>query len=54
MSTTYFYGRMNFGLLPEPEGRAKSFVTSSVRQSLHSHHHHRCGNDSQACDSEPL
>ena len=30
MSTTYFYGRMNFGLLPEPEGRAKSFVTSSV------------------------
>ncbi len=30
MSTTYFPGRMKIGLLPEPEGRMKSFVTSSV------------------------
>ena len=30
MSTAYFPGRMKFGLLPEPEGRTASFVTSSV------------------------
>ena len=30
MSMTYSPGRMNFGLLPEPEGRTASFVTSSA------------------------
>lgn len=30
MSMTYSPGRMNFGLLPEPEGRMTSFVTSSA------------------------
>jgi TonB family protein len=29
MSMTYSPGRMNFGLLPEPEGRAASFVTAA-------------------------
>ncbi len=29
MSMTYSPGRMNFGLLPEPEGRTASFVTSA-------------------------
>lgn len=28
MSTTYSPGRTNFGLLPEPEGRSASFITS--------------------------
>lgn len=30
MATTYSPGTMNFGLLPEPEGRTASFVTSSA------------------------
>ncbi|HUA92569.1 MAG TPA: energy transducer TonB [Terracidiphilus sp.] len=30
MSTTYSPGRTNFGLLPEPEGRSASFVTSAI------------------------
>lgn len=30
MSVTYYSGRSNFGLLPEPEGRLRSFVTSSA------------------------
>ncbi|HZP03521.1 MAG TPA: energy transducer TonB [Terracidiphilus sp.] len=30
MSTTYSPGRMNFGLLPEPEGRSASFITSAI------------------------
>ncbi len=29
MSTTYSPGRTNFGLLPEPEGRSASFITSA-------------------------
>jgi len=28
MSVTYYSGRSNFGLLPEPEGRLRSFITS--------------------------
>ena len=28
MSVTYYPGRSNFGLLPEPEGRMRSFITS--------------------------
>jgi TonB family protein len=30
MSTTYSPGRTNFGLLPEPEGRSASFITSAI------------------------
>jgi TonB family protein len=30
MPMTYSPGRMNFGLLPEPEGRSVSFITSSL------------------------
>ncbi len=30
MSTSYSPGRLTFGMLPEPEGRTKSFVTSAV------------------------
>jgi TonB family protein len=30
MSVTYYPGRYNFGLLPEPEGRTRSFITSMV------------------------
>lgn len=30
MPTNHYPGRVNFGLLPEPEGRSSSFVTSAV------------------------
>lgn len=30
MAVTYYPGRTNFGLLPEPEGRMRSFITSMV------------------------
>jgi TonB family protein len=30
MATTHYPGRVNFGLLPEPEGRSGSFITATV------------------------